>query len=66
MKTEWQVVVGNIGTVYTGNNRKEAVADFVAYAALSRRGIGRAGNESVALLKNGDLVRERRPANEQH
>ncbi len=59
MKTKlvWEVTVGNIGTVYTGNGR-DAKRAFAAYRDSSKCAVGRAAGESVTLWKDGEPVKE--------
>lgn len=59
MKTKnvWEVTVGNIGTVYSGNGT-EAKRVFASYREQSKAAVGRAGGESVTLWKNGEPVKE--------
>lgn len=51
----YEVIVGNIGTVYDGQNRREAGIHVRAYIASSKFPIGRASGEPVTLLVNGDV-----------
>jgi hypothetical protein len=53
---EWQVVVGNVGTVYSGTNGAEARKTFLVYRKQSRTGQGRAAGEEVTLFKDGEPV----------
>ena len=46
----YEVIVGNIGMVYCGPSRAEALADLRAYTQRSVSGIGRAAGESVHML----------------
>ncbi len=54
----YEVVVGNIGTVYSGHSQSEANAKFDFYVADSKTGIGRSGGESVYLMEDCEPVRE--------
>lgn len=49
-KDNYQVVVGNVGTVYDGPNKKRAESEFNAYKAISLTGKGRAGGGDVTIL----------------
>lgn len=60
MKT-YQVIVGNVGTVHTGNNPVLARKDFGEYKRQSREGDGRAAYETVTLLCDGEIEAEFRP-----
>jgi hypothetical protein len=51
LKTDrYEVVVGNIGTVHTGNNKRKATAVFNSYVRDSERGYGRAAGEHVTMF----------------
>lgn len=56
----WQVVVGNIGTVYDGTDRPTAMSTYAAYRSASRSGHGRGAHENVTLLCDGEVFRETR------
>jgi hypothetical protein len=55
----YEVVVGNIGTVYVGPWLREAVQNFDVYVdqSLASRGM-RASGESVTFLCDGEIVME--------
>jgi len=53
----FEVVVGNIGTVFVGSER-EAKIKFNVYMAQSIGNYGRAGGEDVTMFRNGEIVRE--------
>jgi hypothetical protein len=48
----YEVIVGNIGTVYRGKLRETALQIWDDYATLSQGGYGRAGGEPVTLVVN--------------
>jgi hypothetical protein len=54
----YEVIVGNIGTVYSGSNHLEATRTWASYVKDSKSGGGRADGESVTLMKNGEIERE--------
>ena len=54
----WEVVVGNIGTVYVGTDEREARSTFNRYRDISRGGTGQAAGEPVALLRGDEIARE--------
>ncbi len=58
MRTNYEVIVGNIGTVYSGSDESTARAQFEYYENDSRTGYGRAGGEDVTLLAGGEIIRE--------
>jgi hypothetical protein len=57
-KTQYEVVVGNIGTVYSGGSFAAAKKASATYVAQSKTGKGRAGGEDVTILADGEIVRE--------
>jgi len=56
--SKYQVVVGNVGTIYDGNRKKEALALYKSYVSLSIHGYGRVKGESVTLLIDGEIEKE--------
>lgn len=52
------VIVGNIGTVYSGSNEKQATKAYREYKKQSERGLGRANGEDVTLMENGEPKKE--------
>ncbi len=54
----YEVICGNIGTVYSGTSYTEACAKFDSYIAASKAECGRAGGEDVTMLADGDIKRE--------
>ena len=58
----FQVVVGNLGTVYDGDDELTAQECFEEYATLSHLGSGQVGNESVTLMRDGEPVEEFNPS----
>ena len=55
---EWEVLVGNIGRVYLGNNEGAARRVFAHYVTLSSAGHCRAAGENVTLMRDGEPVAE--------
>ena len=55
-KTWYQVIVGNIGEVYDGDNKAEARESYREYYAQSREGYGRAAGESVTLMVDNEPI----------
>jgi len=53
-----EVIVGNIGMVYSGRSVKEAQEKFRHYKALSKKRGGRAQDEEVAWMRDGEIYRE--------
>tara|TARA_R110000744_G_C19182589_1_gene542896 strand:- start:11 stop:229 length:219 start_codon:yes stop_codon:yes gene_type:complete len=58
MRNKYQVIVGNIGTVYDGNNKDEAEADYTKYVKDSCMEYGRASLEPVIMLKDDEPLFE--------
>ena len=56
--SQYMLVVGNIGTVYTGQNGFEANTLFQSYVGASHAKHGRASGEDVTLFKDGEPHRE--------
>lgn len=53
-KHNYEVVVGNVGTMpYT--NKKLAKECYETYVACSKNGVTRAANETVTLMKDGEV-----------
>jgi len=59
---EYQVIVGNIGTVDTFNNPVKALACYGHYVESSKTKDGRASDESVTIMRNGEPWREYDPS----
>jgi len=58
-KGEWyEVVVGNIGTTYTGKSRFKAQVVYNRYVGQSKRREGPAACEPVTLFDSGEPIRE--------
>lgn len=58
MKTNYEVIVGNIGQVYDGPSKRAAMACFHQYVDQSKAIGFRASGEPVTLLADGDISRE--------
>jgi hypothetical protein len=54
----WEVVVGNVGTVFDGTRESAARQTYKDYVIKSKSNNGRAGGEDVTLMKNGEPVAE--------
>ena len=55
---KFQVVVGNIGHVYDGNNYMQAQSKYTGYVKASKANYGRAAGEPVTLFHNGEIKAE--------
>jgi hypothetical protein len=58
MRTKFEVVVGNIGTTYSGDLLKEALRNYKEYKSQSEQNYGRAAGEQVTLFKDGEPLYE--------
>lgn len=58
MTHTYTVVVGNIGTVYTGSNLRDARFEARLYVDRSKRRMGRAAGESVTVFQDDEIVDE--------
>ena len=58
MAQHYEVIVGNVGTVYSGPSYQKAYLAFRDYYHQSIHGYGRAAGENVAFLKNGEITQE--------
>lgn len=54
----YEVIVGNVGTVYNGTSRQEAQESYDTYVLRSQEDDGRAAGESVTLLCGDEIVQE--------
>lgn len=58
VKTCYEVHVGNIGLVYSGESEDEARRHFMEYVQQAKQLSGRASGEDVTLFKDGEPVEE--------
>lgn len=61
MCARYSVNVGNVGNVYTGESKQVAQKVYNEYVALSKLGIGRVGNETIAMFCRDELIAEYAP-----
>jgi len=54
----YQVIVGNIGSTYQGNNKVIAFETYKEYVLQSKTAHMRTSGETVVLLVNGELEKE--------
>ena len=57
-KHDYELIVGNIGSVYQGPDGFEAYRRFQVYKSQSMADYGRASGESVTLFKDAEIARE--------
>ena len=55
---KYQVIVGNIGQVYSGPEESEAREVYCLYRERGIEGLGRCAHEDVTLCKDGEIVAE--------
>lgn len=58
MIDRFEIIVGNVGTVYTGNNRVEAENEYRECCAMVDQPYGRASGEDVTFMMDGDIHEE--------
>ena len=55
----YEVIVGNVGSVYHGRNRTTALATYESYVEISKEHDGaRCYGEDVTLLVDGEIEQE--------
>ena len=57
-RAEYEVIVGNIGTIYDGGNYREALKRYRTYVKISKSESGRASGEDVIIMRDGEPVKE--------
>lgn len=55
---KYQIVISNIGTVWTGENGFTARTEYGQYVALSEEAYGRMAGENVTLFQNREPLFE--------
>jgi len=61
--SKYQVIVGNVGTVYDGDDKEQALKDYRACISLSRDCVaGRMSGEQVTLFEDGEILKEHIPS----
>jgi hypothetical protein len=60
-RSTYEVIAGNVGTVYSGKSESDAAMSYIAYVDASERGEGRVGNEHVTMLVDGEIRNEHDP-----
>lgn len=54
----YEVIVGNVGTVYDGPSKREAQKKFALYKKQSHVRGSRVFNEDIIILRNGDIYKD--------
>ena len=60
-QSNYEVIVGNLGRVHEGSVGKVAHAEFKEYRDRSIANNGRAGGESVVLMRDDEIIAEYDP-----
>lgn len=58
---EYEVIVGNVGSVYYGKDKAKAEKAYAEYVEQSNRLLGRAGGEEVTMMVDGEPEKEHVP-----
>ena len=51
----YEVIVGNVGTVHSGTNQRQAIQVYREYLDMVRLSTGRCAGEDVTLMKDGEI-----------
>ena len=54
----WEVLAGNVGSVYHGTDEDEARRKYAEYVERSTAGVGRVAHEAITLFCNDEIVLE--------
>ncbi len=55
---QYELVVGNLGTVHQGTDYGKAHREFFIYVNVSLAGVGRGAHENVTLMRDGEPCME--------
>jgi hypothetical protein len=55
---KYEVIVSNIGTVYSGMDKAQAEREYAECVELSQGEFGRISGESVTLMRNHEPIKE--------
>lgn len=55
------MIVGNVGTVYSGDAKGTAKSTYNTYKGYSKQGMGRVAGEPVTLMCDGEIELEHLP-----
>jgi len=55
---KYQVIVGNIGTVYSGDSKEAAYTHYTEYVDQSKSDYGRAAGEDVTIMCKDEPLEE--------
>ncbi len=62
MSHDYEVIVGNIGTVYRGKNEELAEENYRDYVGLAELELGKASGEPVTFFVDGEIEKETEPS----
>lgn len=54
----YEIIVGNVGKVYTSSDEKSARDTYFEYVEMSESGHGRSGGEPVTLLRGNEIIQK--------
>ncbi len=54
----YEVIVSNVGTVYSGTNQRQAIQVYREYLDMVRLSAGRCAGEDVTLMKDDEIEME--------
>jgi hypothetical protein len=61
--SKYQVIVGNVGTVYDGDDKEQALRDYRECVSISKDSeVGRMAGEQVTLFEDGEILKEHIPS----
>jgi hypothetical protein len=59
---KYQVIVGNVGTVYDGDDKEQALREYRECVSISKESeVGRMADEEVTLFEDGEILKEHCP-----
>ena len=64
MSNKYEVIVGNIGVVESTESKIQAYESFDAYVRVSTGAYGRASNEPVTMMCDGEICSEYTPVSQ--
>lgn len=61
MTRKYEVIVGNIGTVFETDNKRAAQTVYEDYVERSKSNFGRGANQAVVMMFDGEIEAEYNP-----
>lgn len=65
MNALYEVYVGNVGCAHRGHDGLIALGEFDMWVEISKSTNGRASGEEVSLFKDGELIKDYIPDNQE-